>query len=178
MRRRRREFHEPAPDPTRRPNLLRHALEFILGAREVRGVLRIAMLGSILTDKPCPKDIDLLLTIADDADIETLAPLARRLQGRGQSLASGADLFLADATHRYVGRVCHYRECWPRRACRARHCGLRGHICDDLDIVDLSTALVSEPPLELWPRLVERITPPADVRELLIRPFCRQSRSS
>jgi predicted nucleotidyltransferase len=33
----------------------------------------IALIGSIVTAKPTPKDIDLLVTVTDDADLTSLA---------------------------------------------------------------------------------------------------------
>src|SRR5688500_8577332 len=49
-----------------RATLLDLTREFVLAASSTPGVLRIAMLGSLLTTKPRPKDADVLVTIADD----------------------------------------------------------------------------------------------------------------
>jgi hypothetical protein len=53
-------------------------------------------------------------------------------------------------------------------ACRALSCGLRQHLNDDLQIVTLSPALISAPPIDLWPRVVARCAVPADTQVLLI----------
>jgi hypothetical protein len=66
---------------------------FIASVRGIAGVRRIAMLGSIVTTKPDPKDIDVLVLVADDADLSPLATAARRLQGHAQSFNRGADVF-------------------------------------------------------------------------------------
>ena len=66
------------------------------------GVRRIAVLGSIVTTKPNPKDIDVLVVVADDADLTLLATCARRLQGQAQSFNRGADVFLADEQGTYM----------------------------------------------------------------------------
>ena len=66
----------------------------------------------------------------------------RRLQGTAQTINLGADIFLANAAGRYLGRTCHYRECHPRVACRALSCGLRQHLNDDLQVVTLSPAII------------------------------------
>lgn len=71
------------------------------------GVRRIAVLGSIVTNKPNPKDIDVLVVVADDADLIPLATASRRLQGYAQSFNRGADVFLADERGTYIGRLCH-----------------------------------------------------------------------
>jgi hypothetical protein len=60
-----------------------------------------------------PKDADLLVTVEDEADLAPLARLGRRLQGRAQSMNKGADVFLADAHHHYLGRTCTWKECAP-----------------------------------------------------------------
>jgi hypothetical protein len=67
-----------------------------------------------------------------------------------------------------MGRICHYRECRPRVACRARSCGLRQHLNDDLHIVTLTPTLVGAPPIDLWPRTVARCAVPADTYALLV----------
>jgi hypothetical protein len=114
------------PDP--RPHLLDAVLAFVRAARSTPGVLRIALLGSLATDKPVPKDADVLVTIDPAMDLAPLARLGRRLQGTAQTINLGADIFLADAAGRYLGRICHHRECWRRVACRALNCGLRQHL--------------------------------------------------
>ena len=151
-----------------RPHLLNAVLAFVRAARSMPGVLRIALLGSLATDKPVPKDADVLVTIDPAIDLGPLARLGRRLQGTAQTVNLGADIFLADAAGRYIGRVCHYRECRPRVACRALSCGLRQHLNDDLQIVTLSPTLVHAPPIDLWPRSLARCPVPADTQALLV----------
>jgi predicted nucleotidyltransferase len=68
---------------------------FVVSVRQTAGVQRIAVLGSIVTPKPDPKDIDVLVVVADDANLAPLATCARRLQGHAQSHNRGADVFLA-----------------------------------------------------------------------------------
>jgi hypothetical protein len=143
-------------------------LAFVRAARSTPGVLRITLLGSLATGKPVPKDADVLVTIDPAIDLGPLARLGRRLQGTAQTVNLGADIFLANAAGRYLGRICHYRERHPRVACRALSCGLRQHLNDDLQIVTLSPALISAPPLELWPRILARCAVPADTHALLV----------
>jgi predicted nucleotidyltransferase len=154
------------PDP--RPQLLDAVLAFVRATRSMPGVLRIALLGSLATDKPVPKDADVLVTIDSAMDLAPLARLGRRLQGTAQTINLGADIFLADSTGRYLGRICHYRECWRRVACRALNCGLRQHLNDDLQTVTLSPTLIGAPPIELWPRIVARCVVPADTQAHLV----------
>ena len=155
--------------PPLRQFLLLEALSFVRTASRLPGVLRIALIGSITTDKPDPKDIDLLLTVADDLDLERLASAGRRLKGRAQGRNSGADIFLLNLRAEYIGRTCQWRECAPgiRMACRADQCGRRPYLYDDLRVIKLSQALVSAPMLELWPTVVSHGALPGDVQAWL-----------
>jgi hypothetical protein len=159
----------PRPSvPNPRPHLLNAVLAFVRAARSMPGVFRIALLGSLATDKFVPKDADVLVTIDAAMDLDPLARLGRRLQGTAQTMNLGADIFLADAAGRYLGRICHYRECWPRMACRALSCGQRQHLNDDLQIVTLGPTLISAPPIDLWPHIVARCAVPADTNAFLV----------
>lgn len=165
-------YGDKTSDDVRR-TLLALTLDFVREARTLAGMTRIAMLGSLLGSKLYPKDADLLVTITSEVDFNRLAALARRLKGRAQAINSGADVFLADDSPQYLGRICHYRECFPRRACRARNCGAIQHLNDDLDILTLRPELVNHPPLLLHPRVEASIPIPPDVTEQLIGPLER-----
>ena|SRR5258705_914593 len=157
--------------------LLQEVLRFVERAHTLPGVRRIALVGSLARDKDDPKDADVLVTVDDNADLTSLATAGRKLKGHAQSRNKGADIFLADLSGNYIGRTCHWRECRPgiRRACDARHCGRRAFLHDDLDDVTLDQALVIAPPLELWPKVIRRVTLPMDVEAQLVEPFegCR-----
>jgi len=56
-----------------RQQLLEALRRFVVAVRQITGVRRIAVLGSIVTAKPNPKDIDVLVVVADDADLTALA---------------------------------------------------------------------------------------------------------
>jgi hypothetical protein len=146
-------------------------MDFVCRARTLRGVERIALLGSLVTDKARPKDADILVTITEDADFSRLARLGRRLKGEAQGMNSGADVFLADPAGAYLGRVCHHRECHPRVLCHARHCGARPHFNDDLEEVTLPPEVIAIPPLVLYPVLAMSVPIPADVQTLLVAPL-------
>jgi hypothetical protein len=113
--------------------------------------------GSIVTAKPNPKDVDVLVVVADTADLTQLATHARRLQGHAQSLNRGADVFLANERGDYIGRTCRWKDCRPgiRQSCDAQQCGRRPHLHDDLDTLTLSRSVITTPPVTLWP-VVER----------------------
>ena len=101
--------------------LLSHLPWFVSAAAKLSGIRRIALLGSITTDKQNPKDIDFLVVVDDDLYLEPLVRLGRKIKGRAQQLNRGADIFLADVQGRYIGRRCSWKRCGPgiRRSCDA-----------------------------------------------------------
>ena len=153
-----------------RQQLLDGLRRFVKTVRQIAGVRRIAVLGSIVTTKPDPKDIDVLVTVADDADLAPLATCARRLQGHAQSVNRGADVFLADERGMYIGRTCHWKDCRPgvRQSCDALHCGRRPYLHDDLDAITLNSRLVLSPPVTLWPNVERRGQFTPDVEEVVV----------
>jgi predicted nucleotidyltransferase len=152
-----------------RRQLLDALHRFVMSVRRIAGVQRIAVLGSILTAKPDPKDIDVLVVVADDADLAPLATASRRLQGHAQSFNRGADVFLADERGTYIGRTCRWKDCRPgvRQACDALHCGRRPYLHDDLEAIRLNSSFVLSPPVTLWPSVERRGRLPPDVEEIL-----------
>ena len=157
--------------PDIRGILLDAAVDFVQSAARLPGVRRIALVGSIMTERPRPKDIDLLVYVTNDADLEPLAARARRLQGRLQSQCRGADVFLAGEDGHYLGRTCSWKICRPgvRASCDALHCGQRPYLHDDLRTVQLKEAVTATPPLEVWPLVVRRCQVPADVERFVAR---------
>lgn len=119
------------------------------------GVVRIAFVGAICTDKQYPKDIDLLVTISPEVDMSKLATLGRRLKGKGQGINSGADIFLADPDGHYLGRICPKKDCGMRypASCDALNCGKLPHLNDDLRVLDLDKQLIADPPLIVHPAI-------------------------
>jgi hypothetical protein len=49
-----------------------------------------------------------LVTIDAAMDLSSLARFGRRLKGTAQTINLGADIFLADGSDDYLGRICHY----------------------------------------------------------------------
>ena len=171
-------WEEPPPLPPQLPvrtQLLEAALAFVRSAARLPSVKRIALIGSLTTPEPSPKDADLLVTVTDDMDLAPLAKAARQLNGRALQTgrSRGADVFLADVGGHYLGRACLWKECGPgiRLSCNALHCGQRHYLHDDLRAIKLEPALIQNPPIELWPAVVTRMAAPADVEESLLKPI-------
>jgi uncharacterized protein DUF6932 len=155
-------------DKNIREYLLSYVPWFVGEAAKLAGVQRIALLGSITTEKTNPKDIDFLVTVDDDVDLEPLARLGRKLKGRTQQINHGADIFLADLRGKYIGRTCSWKECWPgkRVRCDALNCGKRQYLHDDLNTVALSEGAMRMA-LGLWPVLEQRDGLPEDLATVL-----------
>jgi predicted nucleotidyltransferase len=158
-----------AAEESHREPLLAGLRRFVASARQIVGVRRIAVLGSIVTTKRNPKDIDVLVVVADEANLAPLAKCSRRLQGHAQGFNRGADVFLADERGTYIGRTCRWKDCRPgvRRACDALHCGRRPFLHDDLDAIRLNTSVVLSPPVTVWPFVERRIELPPDLEEVV-----------
>jgi len=125
MRNKRFEFPKPSFVHGRpvREHLISAGLDFVVAISQMPGVERVALVGSICTTKPNPKDVDILVTISPSVDMEKLATLGRKLKGKMQGIGSGADIFLADLDGQYLGRTCSWKECLPRVSCEALNCG-------------------------------------------------------
>jgi hypothetical protein len=127
---------------TIRQRLLEDAWQFVRIAGQLPGVVRIALVGPLATEKPAPKDVDLLIAVTDAADLTPMAHAARRLKGHAQSYNHGADVFVADPSGHYLGRLCPWKQCapWIRASCDALHCGRRPFLHDDLTTIQLAPA--------------------------------------
>ena len=79
------------PGPPARTRLIAEVLAFVRAACKLTGVVRIALIGSLTTDEPEPKDADVLVTVTDDTDLEPLATLGRKLAGHAQGFGRGGD---------------------------------------------------------------------------------------
>jgi predicted nucleotidyltransferase len=151
-----------------REQLLSHLPWFVSAVTKLSGIRRVALLGSILTAKQNPKDIDFLVEVEEQADLKPLARLGRKIKGRAQQMNRGADIFLTNPQGHYIGRICHWKECRPgkRISCDALNCGKRHFLHDDLATVTLSDDTVRSA-LELWPTLERRPGLPDDLEKTL-----------
>jgi predicted nucleotidyltransferase len=102
-----------APPTVERTRLIAEVVAFVRAAQRLPGITRIALIGSLPTNKADPKDVDLLVTVADDADLAPLANLTRKLQGHAQQMNRGGEVFLADPQNKYLGRICQWKICAP-----------------------------------------------------------------
>jgi hypothetical protein len=151
-----------------REQLLSHLPWFVSAVTKLCGIRRVALLGSITTNKQNPKDIDFVVVVDDDADLEPLARLGRKIKGRAQQINRGADIFLVDTQGKYIGRTCSWKECraGKRMSCDALNCGKRPYLHDDLKTVSLSDETVRAA-LQLWPSLEHRPGLPDDLEATL-----------
>ena len=158
----------------RRFRLLVEAALFVKAVQHIDGVTRIALIGSLTTNKSLPKDVDMLVTVTDDADVALVAQLGRKLAGHAQNFGCGGEVFLANPPGEYLGRTCPWGKCPPgiHKHCEPFQCKERPRLYKDLGTLTLSKKIVAHPPIELWPRIIVR-TPkiPDDVNQFLLRPL-------
>ena len=173
-------FEPPAPT-NRRPELLSAVLDFVRRAQRLDGIRRIALLGSLATDKRQPKDVDLVVVVDDTIPLGPLARCKRQLQGKTMQTGDsrGADVFLANPAGEYIGRICQWKDCRPgiRQACEAQKCGRREFLYDDLHNVRLDREIIAHPTIELWPNPGPgdaEVPVPQDVAEILLDPLRRE----
>lgn len=157
------------PSLTIREFLIIEVRRFVESACRIRGVRRIALIGSLTTPKNNPKDADVLVYIDQNVNLKSLAFAGGQFKGRTQTRNCGADIFLADPQGQYLGRTCHWRDCRPgiRVVCRALHCGRRQYLYDDLVDLRLPPSVVELPALELWPAIIRRGSLPPDLDVLI-----------
>lgn len=170
----------PPPLPDLRKIMFAEVRRFVRFARDLPGVARIAMIGSLTTGKEFPKDIDMLVTVTDDFELAPLAKLGRQLSGHMQTHQAGADVFLADMNGNYLGRTCPWKECGPgfRASCDAMHCGARHYLHDDLETIRLDRQVIVNPPLVLWPKSTAAADVPQDVHRELIEQLAEDEQRS
>jgi hypothetical protein len=162
--------YNPPPLPDLRNILFAEVRQFVRDARQIEGVRRMALIGSLATSKEFPKDIDFLVTVSDDCDLAPLARLGRQISGRMNRHQSGVDVFLASESGDYLGRTCPWKKCGPsyRKSCDAIHCGKRSYLHDDFNEMRLKKELIAQPPVSLWPRPSASCSAPHDVHVQLI----------
>ncbi len=147
--------------------LISEGVKFFERAKTTRGVSRVALIGSILTEKESPKDIDFLLTVSADADYRQIAYIGRKLKGALQAQNLGADIFLANPEHEYIGRTCSHRECHYRAGCGGLNCRPNSWIKTDLHLIKLDRGLVARPPLTIWPSVESLTELPSDMETMV-----------
>ena len=152
--------------PTDRSVLLDCTQWFVEEIKQLDGIIRVALIGSICTNQEKPKDIDILITIREGMDIKGIATLKRKLSGRIQRGSLGADVFLVE-NGQYIGRPCNYREPWVRVSCAEDKnvCHIdRPFLCDTSRNFQLGKEVVKNPPIILWPEVTANIAIPHDIK--------------
>lgn len=94
------------------------ASEFAQRAESIDSVLEIALFGSLAKGDPHPKDIDLAVIVSNLDHIPVLARAARKMS----SLYHNWDVFILNSKLRYIGRLCHRKEC-PSGSVQCIGCG-------------------------------------------------------
>jgi len=96
-----------------------HRLQLMGLLRRMAGEGRTIVFSSHILDEVERLAENVLVVVADDADLAQSATASRRLQGHAQSFNRGADVFLADERGTYIGRTCHWKDAGPAYGSRA-----------------------------------------------------------
>ena len=159
---RRNRSHSPMPSVAEPGKALLIAVcSFVRAARSVRGCC------VSVTNKPIPKDADVLVTIDDTTDLTGLARAGRRLKGllKPSTLApTSSSLMRLGVTSDAFASIASAIRAWhasPSIADAAPTSTMT-------HVVTLSKELLAAPPIDLWPDVVRRLKVPPDVDALLL----------
>ena len=87
-------------------------------------VQEVVLCGSMASDDPYPQDIDLAVVLSNLSELPQLARFCRQIS----SVTHAWEVFVFDTNRKYLGRICHKRECPGQRYCDAPDCGRTPHL--------------------------------------------------
>ena len=112
------------------------AIEFAQRANQLSSATEIALFGSLAKGDPYQKDIDLAVIISSLEQLPTLAKYARKMS----SLFNSWDIFVFNADIKYLGRICHRKEC-PSKVAECINCGDIAFVHHRLKDLNLTTKI-------------------------------------
>ncbi|MFZ5632984.1 MAG: zinc-ribbon domain containing protein [Bacillota bacterium] len=100
------------------------ALDFANKAKNLSSVQEVVLCGSMASDDPYPQDIDLAVVLSDLHELPQLSRFCRQMS----SATHAWEVFVFNTGRKYLGRICHKRECPGQRYCDAPDCGKTPHL--------------------------------------------------
>lgn len=97
------------------------AQQFANKAKNLESVQEVVLCGSMAVGDPNPGDLDLAVVLSHIDELPGLARFCRQIS----STTHAWEVFVFNTDRRYLGRICHKRECPGRYACDAKDCGRR-----------------------------------------------------
>lgn len=102
------------------------AQNFANKAKNLSSVQEVILCGSMASDDPYPQDIDLAVVLSGLYELPQLARFCRQMS----SVTHAWEVFVFNTSRKYLGRICHKRECPGQRYCDAPDCGKTPHLCN------------------------------------------------
>ncbi|MFC4767390.1 zinc-ribbon domain containing protein [Effusibacillus consociatus] len=102
-----------------RNRYLRAAQNFANKAKNLTSVQEVVLCGSMASGDPYPEDIDLAVVLSHLDELPQLARYCRQIS----STTHAWEVFVFDNGRKYLGRICHKRECPGPYPCNAKDCG-------------------------------------------------------
>lgn len=87
-------------------------------------VQEVVLCGSMAAGDPYPGDIDLAVVLSHSDELPGLARFCRQIS----STTHAWEVFVFGTDRKYLGRICHKRECPGRFHCDAKDCGKTPHL--------------------------------------------------
>lgn len=100
------------------------AQHFASKAKNLASVHEVVLCGSMATGDPYPGDIDLAVVLANLNELPRLARCCRQIS----STTHAWEVFIFNSNRKYLGRICHKRECPASYPCDAQDCGKTPHL--------------------------------------------------
>lgn len=100
------------------------AQHFAENAKNQASVQEVVLCGSMAAGDPHPGDIDLAVVLSNLDELPQLARFCRQIS----SITHAWEVFIFDKDRKYLGRICHKRECPARYPCDALDCGKTPHL--------------------------------------------------
>ena len=100
------------------------AQHFAEKAKNLASVQEVVLCGSMAAGDPYPGDIDLAVVLSELDELPQLARFCRQIS----STTHAWEVFVFNGDRKYLGRICHKRECPARYPCDAMDCGRTPHL--------------------------------------------------
>jgi predicted nucleotidyltransferase len=100
------------------------AQHFASKAKNLVSVGEVVLCGSMAAGDPYPSDVDLAVVLSHLDELSRLARFCRQIS----STTHAWEVFVFNTDRKYLGRICHKRECPGRYPCDAMDCGKKPHL--------------------------------------------------
>ena len=139
---------EKTSNAARRQRMLEGVGQFAQKLRRFSSVIEVGLAGTLASEDEYPNDIDAVVFLDGFNELPDIARAARQMA----SVCNSWEVFVFTVDFKYLGRICHYKECRPRVACADKRCGTYPHIYELADFVFDPNQFFSSPFHLFWSR--------------------------